>query len=200
MGKRLTLEQAEFVREYTDPASENFGNGTQAALAVYDTNDPNTAHVIASENIRKPTVRIAMELALAERNLTPNRIAYTLDQSLDANKVVIGTNTATKETVTIETPDHNIRLRGAELTAKLLDAFPRKEGESGVRRIRELHQHLHLQNEPTEVLEFQVMKGRRPTPEERKELQGLRDIENIRAVVATGKRPPAIPKVDKDRD
>jgi phage terminase small subunit len=191
MGKkRLTIKQREFVREYTDPNGAN-GNGTRAALVAYDTEDEHTAHSIAYENLRKPAIRQAMETALMERNLTPNRIAYTLDQSLDANKVVIGTNTATRETVTIETPDHNIRLKGVELTAKLLNAFPGKEGENGVRRIRDLHLHghRHIANEPDAVLEFLVEARRWPTPEERKELQGLTDIEDIRAVVATGKRP-----------
>ena len=37
------------------------GNGTQAALEVYDTKDYNTAAVIASENIKKPNVKQYLE-------------------------------------------------------------------------------------------------------------------------------------------
>ncbi len=47
----LTKKQAEFVKEYLDT-----GNGTQAALKAYDTEDPNTAGAIASENLRKPKI------------------------------------------------------------------------------------------------------------------------------------------------
>lgn len=47
----LTKKQADFVKEYLDS-----GNGTQAALKAYDTEDPNTAGVIAHENLRKPKI------------------------------------------------------------------------------------------------------------------------------------------------
>lgn len=42
------------------------GNGTKAALEVYDTKDYNTAAVISSENIKKPNVKAYLE-SKAER-------------------------------------------------------------------------------------------------------------------------------------
>lgn len=51
-----TLKQKEFVKEYLDS-----GNGTQSALKVYDTKDPNVAGAIASENLRKPKIRQMIE-------------------------------------------------------------------------------------------------------------------------------------------
>lgn len=61
-GEHPTIKQRQFVREYL----ENGGNGTQAALAVYDANNDNTAKAIASENLTKPTVREEIARVMAE--------------------------------------------------------------------------------------------------------------------------------------
>lgn len=72
--KTLTHKQEQFVQEYV----ANGGNGTQAALAVYNTTDPNTAHVIASENLQKPTVaERATELSLQLRTKFADMISTT---------------------------------------------------------------------------------------------------------------------------
>lgn len=47
----LTPKQDKFLKRYLET-----GNGTRSALEVYDTTDYNTAHAIASENLRKPTI------------------------------------------------------------------------------------------------------------------------------------------------
>lgn len=49
--KELTPKQDKFLRRYLET-----GNGTRAALEAYDTDDYNTAHAIASENLRKPSI------------------------------------------------------------------------------------------------------------------------------------------------
>lgn len=61
-NKKLTLKQQLFITEYI----KNMGNGTQAAANVYKTKNLNTAHAIASENLRKPTVVQEMEKALQD--------------------------------------------------------------------------------------------------------------------------------------
>jgi phage terminase small subunit len=50
--RRPTLKQEEFAREYV----ANGGNGTQAALKVYDVETEKTAQALASENLSKPIV------------------------------------------------------------------------------------------------------------------------------------------------
>lgn len=55
----MTLKQRLFVKKYLE---EN-GNGTRAALAVYDTVVPCVAAVIASQNINKPKIKRAIDLA-----------------------------------------------------------------------------------------------------------------------------------------
>lgn len=56
-NKRLTLKQEEFTKEYVS----NHGNGTQAALKTYDTVDAATAAAIATENLKKTHMRVAID-------------------------------------------------------------------------------------------------------------------------------------------
>lgn len=58
--RRLTMKQDKFVKAYI----ANGGNGTQAALQVYDVTTENSKHVanvIASENLTKPVVLSRLE-------------------------------------------------------------------------------------------------------------------------------------------
>ena len=66
----LTQKQKAFVREY----KKNGGNGTQAAIkAGYS---ENTADVIATENLRKPSIREALE---KEEKKLQEKYEYTID-------------------------------------------------------------------------------------------------------------------------
>lgn len=56
MATKLTKKQKLFANEYIDT-----GNGLQSALVAYDTKDPNTAAMIASENLTKPNVKEYIE-------------------------------------------------------------------------------------------------------------------------------------------
>ncbi len=64
MAQKLTRKQKDFVEAYAET-----GNGTQSALAVYDTNSPKVASVIAAENLAKPSIRAALEEALPDTML-----------------------------------------------------------------------------------------------------------------------------------
>lgn len=67
---KLTPKQKAFVREY----KANGGNGTQAAIkAGYS---ENTADVIATENLRKPSIREALE---KEEKKLQEKYEYTID-------------------------------------------------------------------------------------------------------------------------
>lgn len=52
MARGLTKKQRKFVNEYADT-----GHGTNSALAAYDTDDIDTAAVIAVENLGKPKIQ-----------------------------------------------------------------------------------------------------------------------------------------------
>lgn len=69
MANKLTKKQRGFVKDYIV-----LGNGTQAALANYNTQSPRVAQTIASENLSKPIIAKAISDALpdsliAERHL-----------------------------------------------------------------------------------------------------------------------------------
>lgn len=110
-----TYKQLEFARAYVD----NQGNGTQAALRVYDTCDPVTAATISSDNLKKPYVQEAIEVfrretkELADEGLQEaiaharKELAKSTDQKvtakaraflLDAAKLYVSPDSAPKET------------------------------------------------------------------------------------------------------
>ncbi len=51
MARKITKKQKAFADKHLET-----GNGTKSALETYDTQDENTAAVIASENLRKPKI------------------------------------------------------------------------------------------------------------------------------------------------
>lgn len=62
--EELTPKQDKFLKRYLET-----GNGTEAAKEVYDTSSDNSAAVIASQNLRKPSIlekfRAAQDIAHA---------------------------------------------------------------------------------------------------------------------------------------
>lgn len=82
--RKLSLKQKRFADKYIES-----GNGTQSALLAYDTNDPNTAHVIASENLLKPTVSEYISNKLALEDAKPTLVIQTLlDKIADDDPVI----------------------------------------------------------------------------------------------------------------
>jgi hypothetical protein len=69
----LTLKQRRFVKHYVES-----GNGTESALVAYATQDPDTAHAIASENLRKPGIRHAVEVLLDAEGLSDRKLRTLL--------------------------------------------------------------------------------------------------------------------------
>jgi hypothetical protein len=70
VARSLTIKQRRFVRTYVET-----GNGTQAAVIAYDTDDPHTAHSIASENLRKPAIQVAVAELLDANGLSDRKLA-----------------------------------------------------------------------------------------------------------------------------
>lgn len=105
MTRKLTLRQGQFVKKYI----EKKGNGTQAALEVYDVKNANVAHSIASENLRKPAIQQKIREALEAKGLTPESIAEYLKRAIVSGIGVKATNADS--------------LRGLDLYAKLTGAY-----------------------------------------------------------------------------
>ena len=122
---KLKQKQKAFIAEYV----ENGGNGVQAALKVYDTDDYNTANQIARDNLQKPTIMREIEKQMTDTGLTVKKALNAINDGYDAEKK--------------GDPDHNVRLRSADMTLKLADAYPKNKEVSH----RHAHLHLKLQEE-----------------------------------------------------
>ena len=103
--KELTIKQAKFLKEYFKT-----GNGTQAAMSAYDTNNPVTAATIASQNLRKlqDPVKVLMEAK-----------GLSLGKLID---VVDGATIATKQEDLsgARVADHTVRLKAVNIASKWL--------------------------------------------------------------------------------
>ena len=102
----MTLKQKLFVKEYLN----NGGNGTGAAMSVYNTKDPNVAHSIAVDNLRSPTVKAEIQEALESVGLDLISISKLLKKATTSGLGQKATNSDS--------------LRGIELMLKLQNAYP----------------------------------------------------------------------------
>lgn len=130
----MTFKQKTFIKRYI----ENAGNGTRAALEVYDTNDPNVAAVISSENLRKPNIQQAIHQALEAEGLTPRSSIKYLKEAMLSGLGQKATNSDTLRGL-----DMLYKLQGAynqpviEETYKMkLEKMSNKELEIEVERVR----------------------------------------------------------------
>ena len=73
--QRLTDKQRLFVAYYLASL-----NGTEAAIQAYDTEDRIVAANIASENLRKPYIRAAIDEELQQRTMTANEVLARLTE------------------------------------------------------------------------------------------------------------------------
>jgi phage terminase small subunit len=84
MARVATKKQRKFAKTYVET-----GNGTQSALAHYNTKDPDVAGVIASENLGKPKVRELIDGYAARATTNIQTLAETAENEsvrLNANK------------------------------------------------------------------------------------------------------------------
>lgn len=84
-NNKLTLKQKRFTDEYLS----NGGNGQKAALITYDTQDPNTARSIASENLIKPNVQEYIQRKNRKYEITVELVLERLRQAIDSEDPVI---------------------------------------------------------------------------------------------------------------
>lgn len=121
MSKRLTLKQLKFVQLYIET-----GNATKAAMTAYRCKNENVAAVLGSENLRKPNIACEIEKYRKEGGLSIQKAINAIDDAYDAEKK--------------GSPDHNVRLRSADMTLKLANAYPSRAQE-----VHHKHSHLHLE-------------------------------------------------------
>lgn len=105
MARELTVKQTKFVKAYV----KHDGNGTRAALESYNVKNSATAHAVANETLRSPTVKSAIEKALAKHKIT-----------LDAAIKPIADGLVAKDKE--GSVDHPTRLKASSMSLRLLGA------------------------------------------------------------------------------
>ncbi len=118
--KRLTLKQLKFIQIYIET-----GNATKAAMTAYRCKNENSAAVLGTENLRKPKIAFEIEKYRKEGGLSIQKAINAINDGYEAERK--------------GSPDHNVRLRSADMTLKLANAYPSRAQE-----VNHRHAHLHL--------------------------------------------------------
>jgi hypothetical protein len=158
---RMNMPRGPFLKTGRTPKQELWlqktveynGNGVQAARDVYD-RTPQSAYAIASQNFNHPRIRPDLEKAFLAHGVTPDKLAGTIGEALNARKS--------------DEADHAVRFTAVRVATKILQADKVKEQRSI--RIE------MLSREPLEVQRFIAENGRLPNAEERARL--LSPIDN----------------------
>lgn len=114
---KVTIKQKKFVKAYI----ANDGNGTKAALEAYNTVDEKTASVIASENLEKPNIKLAIEQALIKHDITIEKATKPIADGLVATRKIGFGDNAEYEI------DHSTRLKASGMALKLMGAEKQSE-------------------------------------------------------------------------
>ena len=120
MSKRLTLKQLKFIQIYIET-----GNATKAAMEAYSCKNENVAKSVGSENLTKPDIACEIEKYRKKGGLSIQKAINAINDGYDAEKK--------------GAPDHNVRLRSADMTLKLANAYPSRAQE-----VHHKHSHLFL--------------------------------------------------------
>lgn len=100
---KLTQKQAKFVRGIAEGKTN-----TQSALEAYDTDSYEVANAIAVENLQKPSIQQAVELARVKLGITPERALKPIDDALNDD-------------------DLEMRLKGSDRALKVMQLLEPKD-------------------------------------------------------------------------
>jgi len=121
----MTIKQAKFFKLYI-----KLGNATQAAMAVYDCKDENSAHSVGSENLRKLAIDASIQAWCERLGATDRQLVSNLIDGTKANKVVSARVTDKDAGVDtddfIDVPDWTNRLKANEILLKIKNRFPKE--------------------------------------------------------------------------
>lgn len=105
-------------------------NATKAYRETYECTE-SSAKSAGPMAIRKPNVALAIQRELDAAGATESKIARVISDAMDAEtpeKLIIKGDTTT---VIESSPDHNIRLKGADMASKLRDLYPKDNAPVG---------------------------------------------------------------------
>lgn len=128
--KQIIVVQEKVKAEFSDlPQSV-------AARKAFPNQTPHAAEVSMSSELRKPDVRLALEIALERRGLTVDKIIGVVDDAMIATKpnpTPPPDKDDTEDTAYEATiPDHSVRLKAASMAARFL-GMDKPDTENGIR-------------------------------------------------------------------
>ena len=115
--KKLTAKESKFLEEYFKS-----GNGTNAAMKIYNVKNKNSAGAISSQVLKR--TRPLMKPFLESKNISLGRLVGVLNEGLSASKVVSAIRTdsvaGSGTSDFIEVPDYKVRHEYLKTAAKWL--------------------------------------------------------------------------------
>lgn len=100
------------------------GNGTKAAMQVYNCKNENVAAAIASRNVRKLKIDTSLQAWIERLGYTDRKAAVNLIAGTKANKIHTSHTEPDKEV-----PDWQARAKFNEMLLKLKNSFPKDENQ-----------------------------------------------------------------------
>lgn len=123
MAKQLTVKEAKLVK-----ATVAGKNQTEAGLYADSNRTPESARVWANETLQKATVQEAIQQAMADQGITPEKIVKPIADGLTAEKVsIVGNGDQAMAEIT---PDHGTRIKSAQIAAQWMGMNAKGEGGS----------------------------------------------------------------------
>ena len=154
--RKPTPKQQHFIKAYVET-----GNATQAALEAYNTNY-STARSIGYENLTKPHIRQEIEKAMGKVQLTTQDAIRTIKEALEASNN--------------KGPDWTARLKAADMTLRLGDAYPKDRPQEAPQETQQDQNHnlvtRIIETETPEVIRWTIEHRRLPNLKERQKLLG----------------------------
>lgn len=137
---KLSPTQAKVVKAKVEAELADLSQAA-AAQKVFPNQTPAAASVSMSRELKKANVQEALQIALANHDLTPDRIVGIVSDAMDAEKtVVIGSG---ENAFADAVPDHSVRLKAAGMAAQFMGIG--KSADSGASI--HFHQHVSEQRE-----------------------------------------------------
>lgn len=134
---KLTPKQAKIVKAKVEATVADIPQRVWAPKLYPDAN-PKSAEVLVSRELNKVNVQEALNIALAEKGLTVDKLAGVVVEAMEAEKIV--TSPTEPDRVV---PDHSIRLKAAGMAAQFMGVNKGAEGGTSYH----FHQHVEDQRD-----------------------------------------------------
>jgi hypothetical protein len=123
LGKKPRPKQGKFIRFYSDPESETFGNATGSAGRAGYKGKPgsNQLAVQGCRLLKNPFIQQEITKELVKQGYTPQFSAQLLMSAAQATKVVLIPNRKGKKVLPCKVADHGVRMQAHDRIVRLFE-------------------------------------------------------------------------------